>query len=233
MDFEFLHADFWLRWLKIVGIDILLAGDNALVIALAVRTLPRRQQFLGRVYGTGGAVVLRLVFIAAITFLLRIPLLQFGGGVVLLWIALKLIRPGKEDGDSGARQGASLMQAVWIIIVADVSMSLDNVIAIAGAAHGDLLLVAFGIALSIPLVVWGSGLLARLMNRYPWIVWAGGGILGEVAGDMIVHDKWVHAWLGSAADVVNVPVRLGLFVVFTGLGWWFAQAQRRHVPENA
>jgi YjbE family integral membrane protein len=221
-----LDPDFWVRWVKIVGIDILLAGDNALVIAMAVRTLERRQQFLGRLWGTAGAVGLRVVFIALITVLLRIPMLQFFGGVVLLWIAFKLVRQGQEDNGESARHGTSLLEAVWIIIVADVSMSLDNVIAVAGAAHGDLFLVVFGIALSIPLVVWGSGILARLMNRYPWIVWAGGGILGEVAGDMMIHDKFVHAWLGPVADVVNYPLRVLLFVLFTALGWWGSRRER-------
>jgi predicted tellurium resistance membrane protein TerC len=106
-------------------------------------------------------------------------------------------------------------------------MSLDNVIAVAGAAHGDLVLVVFGIALSIPLVVWGSGLLARLMNRYPWIVWLGGGILAEVAVDMMVHDKWVHEWLGGIADLISGPLRIGFLVVFTGLGWWLSQRRER------
>jgi YjbE family integral membrane protein len=226
MDFEFFHAEFWARWLKIVGIDILLAGDNALVIALAVRTLPRRQQLLGRLWGTAGAVGLRVLFIALITVLLTIPLLQFAGGLILVWIAVKLIRQSEGEGEGGSRQGASLWDAVWIIIVADVSMSLDNVIAIAGAAHGDMVLVVFGIALSIPLVVWGSGLLARLMTRYSWIVWVGGGILGEVAGDMMVHDQVVHGWLGPVADAINYPVRIVLLVGLSAFGWWFARSRK-------
>jgi len=226
------EPDFWVRWAKIVVIDLLLAGDNALVIALAVRTLPRRQQFLGRMWGTAGAVGLRLAFIAIITALLRVPLLQFVGGLVLVWIALKLVRQDAGgDGGEKARQGTTLLGAVWIIIVADVTMSLDNVIAVAGAAHGDLFLVAFGVALSIPIVVWASGVLARLMNRYAWIVWAGGGVLGEVAGDMMIHDRVVHEWLGPVADVVNYPLRIVLFATVTALGWWLARESR--VTERA
>lgn len=220
--------EFWARWLSIVIIDLTLAGDNALVIALAVRTLPRRQQFWGRIWGTLGAVALRLMFITVITFLLRVPLLQVAGGLVLVWIAVKLVRQEGGEGEGHVRQGTTLLEAVWIIIVADVVMSLDNVLAVAGAAHGDLVLVAFGIALSLPLVVWGSGILARLMNRYPWIVWLGGGILGYVAGEMMLKDEVVQQRLGEeAVHLLHYPLPLALGVVLTGLGWWFAQGQRR------
>lgn len=226
--------DFWARWLKIVIIDLLLAGDNALVIALAVRPLPPRQQLLGRLWGTAGAVGLRLLFIAIVTALLRVPLLQFAGGVVLVWIAIKLVRQQADEGEGGeGRHGTSLLEAVWIIIVADVTMSLDNVIAIAGAAHGDLFLVAFGIALSIPIVVWASGVLARLMNRHAWIIWVGGGVLGEVAGDMMIHDQVIHAWLGRTADVLNYPVRATLFVLVTLLGWRMARRGRERAAAPA
>jgi YjbE family integral membrane protein len=221
-----LDPEFYARLVKIIIIDLLLAGDNALVIALAVRTLPRRQQLLGRLWGTAGAVVLRLIFIAVVTILLRIPLLQFGGGLVLVWIAVKLIRQDAGGDDRSARQGTTLPAAIWIIIVADVTMSLDNVIAVAGAAHGDLLLVAFGIALSIPIVVWASGLLARLMNRYRWFIWVGGGILGEVAGDMMIHDRVIHQWLGPVADASNYPLRILLFSSLTLLGWWLARREK-------
>jgi YjbE family integral membrane protein len=169
MDF-LTDPDFWLRWLKVVGIDLLLAGDNALVIALAVRTLSPRNQLLGRIWGTAGAVGLRLIFIGFISMLLEISFLYFVGGAVLVWIAFKLILQGGGEHDAG-KEGSSLWEAIWIIIVADVSMSIDNVLAISGAAGGDMKLVIFGIGLSIPLVVWGSGLLSSLMNRFPWIIW--------------------------------------------------------------
>jgi YjbE family integral membrane protein len=226
--------EFWARWLSIVIIDLTLAGDNALVIALAVRTLPKSQQFWGRIWGTFGAVALRLLFIAIITVLLRIPLLQLLGGLLLVWIALKLIR--QETGaEEHVRQGTSLFEAVWIIIVADVVMSLDNVLAVAAAAHGDFFLVVFGIALSLPLVVWGSGILARLMNRYPWIVWLGGGILGYVAGEMMLKDRVVQQWIGDdAIHALHYPLPLVLGIGITALGWWFAQAMRRRrkIPEH-
>ncbi|MGH2901248.1 MAG: YjbE family putative metal transport protein, partial [Solirubrobacteraceae bacterium] len=134
---------FWGRVLRIVGIDILLAGDNALVIALAVRTLDPMQKLWGRVWGTAGAVGLRLIFIAFVTLLLDISLLHFAGGALLVWIAIKLLLQEGVD-HHGVRQGTTLWQAVWIIIVADVGMSVDNVLAVAGAAGGDLKLVAFG-----------------------------------------------------------------------------------------
>jgi YjbE family integral membrane protein len=226
--------EFWARWLSIVIIDLTLAGDNALVIALAVRTLPPRQQFWGRIWGSIGAVGLRLIFITIITYLLKIPFLQVVGGVLLIWIALKLVR--QESGaEEHVKQGTSLWEAIWVIIVADVVMSLDNVLAVAAAAHGDLTLVVFGIALSLPLVVWGSGILARLMIRFPWIIWIGGGILGYVAGEMILKDRLVHEWLGPWADKLHIPVALALAVIITALGWWYAQRGRRvtKVPENA
>lgn len=218
---------FWARWLGIVIIDLTLAGDNALVIALAVRTLPRRQQLRGRLWGSLGAVVLRILFIAAVTFLLMIPLLQFLGGLLLVWIALKLVRQ-ETDGEGPARHGTSVLEAIWIIIVADMVMSLDNVLAIAAAAHGDLVLVTFGISLSLPLVVWGSGILARLMTRYPWIVWLGGGILGYVAGEMLLKDALVAGWIGGVAiAALRRPLPVGLGVLMTALGWWWSRGQAR------
>jgi YjbE family integral membrane protein len=185
------------------------------------------------VWGSFGAVGLRLLFITIITYLLKIPFLQVVGGVLLIWIALKLVR--QESGaEEHVKQGTSLWEAIWVIIIADVVMSLDNVLAVAAAAHGDLLLVVFGIALSLPLVVWGSGILARLMNRFPWIIWIGGGILGYVAGEMILKDRLVHEWLGPWADTLHVPVAVALAAIITALGWWYAQRGRRalKVPEN-
>jgi YjbE family integral membrane protein len=221
-----MDPEFWARWLGIVVIDLTLAGDNALVIALAVRTLPKRQQLLGRIWGTVGAVGLRLAFITIVTFLLQIPLLQLVGGLALMWIAVKLIRQG-SDGEEHVRAGTTLWGAVWVIIVADVVMSLDNVLAVAAAAHGDLVLVVFGIAFSLPLVVWGSGLLVRLMVRFPWIVWLGGGILAYVAGEMVLKDAFVKRALGPLADTLHYPLPITLGVAITVLGWWFARGQRR------
>jgi YjbE family integral membrane protein len=224
-----LDPEFWARLASIVIIDLSLAGDNALVIALAVRSLAPREQWLGRVWGTAAAVVLRLVFIAVVSALLAIPLLQAVGGLLLLWIAIRLVRPG-GGGEGHVRHGTSLREAVWIIVVADVTMSLDNVLAVAAAAHGDLLLVSLGIGLSLPIVVWGSGFLARLMTRQAWIIWMGGGILGYVAGEMITDDPLVRAWLGSHADTVDDFVSVLLGAGLTLLGWWLARLAAPRPP---
>jgi YjbE family integral membrane protein len=223
--------EFWARLASIVLIDLTLAGDNALVIALAVRTLPKRQQLFGRIWGTAGAVVLRLIFIAVATWLLTIPLLQVVGGILLVWIALRLVRQD-AGADAHVRQGTTLREAVWIIVVADAAMSLDNVLAVAAAAHGDLLLVVFGIGLSLPLVVWGSGLLAWLMNRLTWIIWLGGGVLGYFAGEMILRDRALERWFGPWPEWLHAaPIVLALII--GALGWRFAQNGRKHVAESA
>ena len=225
------EPEFWARLASIVLIDLTLAGDNALVIALAVRALPKRQQLLGRIWGTAGAVVLRLAFIVVATWLLSIPLLQAVGALLLVWIALRLVRQDGA-GDAHVRHGTTLSQAIWIIMVADAAMSLDNVLAVAAAAHGDLLLVVFGIGLSLPVVVWGSGLLAWLMNRFTWIIWLGGGVLGYFAGEMILRDHALERWIGPWPEWLHAaPVLVAL--VIAALGWRFAQNGRKHVAESA
>ena len=232
---------FWLALLQIGYLNLLLSGDNALVIALAVRALPRHKRVLGQIWGAAGAVLLRLLFLGIVMYLLEAPFLKLVGGLLLVWIAFKLVQ-SESSADGEARHGASLWEAIWIIIVADVTMSLDNVLAVAAAARGDFLLIVFGIALSLPIVVWGAGWLARLMNRHAWIVWLGGGILGKVAGDMILEDRlvrdrpWAHGFelalpwpLGS---VSLHPLSMSLAVVITVLGWWWSRRPHSEVPEN-
>lgn len=225
MDF-LTNPQFWAGWVRIVIIDILLAGDNALVIALAVRSLPPREQFWGRVWGTAGAVVLRLIFITIVTFLLTVPLLRFVGGLALIWIAHKLVRQGAEE-EGNVKEATTLRSAIWIIILADVVMSLDNVIAIAAAARGDMILVTFGLLLSLPLVVWGSGVLAGLMTRFPLLIWLGGGVLGWVAANMITHDPIVTGWLGAWWTPVHQFGPYLAAAVITFLGWWYARGTNR------
>src|SRR5437899_1728850 len=227
-----MDPEVWARVVGIIVIDLTVAGGNALGIALAVRTLPARQQLWGRLWGTAGAVGLRLAFIAVATFLLRIPLLQLLGGLALLWIAFKLVR--KETGAEGhVRPGTSLWEAVWVIVAADAVMSLDNVLAVAAAAHGDLTLVVFGIGLSLPIVVWGSGLLATLMNRFTWIIWLGGGILGYVGGEMILSDRSLAGFVDAgAAGLALLPLLPAVALV--ALGWWSSlQNGRKKVPGRA
>jgi YjbE family integral membrane protein len=222
---SFSDPHFWTSLLRIIWIDLLLAGDNAVVIALAVRSLPPKQQWWGRVWGTVGAVGLRLLFLFIITFLLQIPLLKFVGGAVLVWIAIKLLKPQGED-HGAVREGASLMDAVWVIMVADVTMSLDNVLAVAGAAHGNFSLIVFGILISLPLVVFGSGVIGWMMSRWVWIVWLGGGILGYVAGEMMITDPVIHGWLGPLADALHRPLPIALFIGLSALGWWLSRRER-------
>jgi YjbE family integral membrane protein len=227
----FLETEFLVRLAGIGVLNLLLSGDNALVIALAVRALPKRQRILGQIWGALGAVVLRLLFVAIITVLLRIPLLQLVGGLLLVWIAVRLVRPDDQAGDS-TKHGASLWEAIWIIVVADVTMSLDNVLAIAAAARGEMTLDILGIVLSLPIVVWGAGLLAKLMNSHVWIVWLGGGLLGYVAGEMMIEDKAVHAWLGDGASRFEKPVAVVIAVTVAVIGWWEARQKPPHVPED-
>jgi YjbE family integral membrane protein len=223
-----IDPEFWARWLGIVIIDLSLAGDNALVIAMAVLTLPQRQRLVGLIGGTIGAVLLRIVLIAVITQLLLIPFLQALGGLVLMWIAIKLVRQdaGGET-EHKVREVATLWEAIGIIIVADLIMSLDNVLAVAGTAHGDLTLVLFGIALSIPIVICGSSFLARLMERFPWIVWLGGGVLGWVAGELAVTDTLIRAFIGSWYRILHWALPTLLALTATTLGWMTADGARR------
>jgi YjbE family integral membrane protein len=217
-------AEFWGRLVEIGFLNLILSGDNAVVIALAVRALPGRQRVLGQIWGTVGAVVLRLFFVAVVSALLRVPFLRAAGGFALLWIAVKLVQPDAEE-DGRPRHGTSFWDAVWIILVADVTMSLDNVLAIAAAARGDMLLVGLGIATSLPLVVGGSGLLATLMNRRVWIVWLGGGVLGYVAAEMILEDPGLAKRLPGLTHALAFPFPVTLGLIVVAIGWWCA---RRH-----
>ena len=224
-------AEFLARLGSIVVIDLLLAGDNAVVIALAVRSLPPREQFFGRMFGTVGAVVLRVALIALATVLLTIPFMQLAGGLALVWIALKLVRPS-ANGEVHGRPGRSLYQAIRIIVFADLVMSLDNVLGVAAAAHGDLRLVVFGIALSVPIVVWGSGLVSRLMARFNWVVWIGGGILGYVAGEMLFADPLVARWI-NGTSALAYAISLMLALAIAAVGWWGERARRSGVRHAA
>ncbi len=179
---------------NIVLIDIILAGDNAVVIAMAVRSLPRKQRLRGIVFGAGAAVLLRVVLTFFVAQLLQISFVKLIGGVLISWIAVKLFLEGAPEQDQG-QEAKTLWQAMWLIVVADITMSTDNVLAVAGASHGNLFLLLFGLALSIPFVVFTSNLLAMLMDRYPIIIYIGAAVLGRVAGEMIFTDPVIVRWL--------------------------------------
>lgn len=193
-------APLLLSVLQIIWIDILLSGDNAVVIALACRSLPPRQKRIGIVLGAGAAVVLRIIFALIISYLLEVPFLRLAGGLLLLWIAVKLIT-GEEEGEQDISESENLWHAVRTIIIADAVMSFDNVIAIAAASHGNPWLFVFGLVLSVPLVVLGSTLIMALVARFPLFVWAGAALLGFVAGEVLVSDPWLVGQLG--ADVAK------------------------------
>ena len=195
----FMHADFWIAVGQIILIDILLGGDNAVVIALACRQLPPNLRTKGIIWGTAGAIILRVVLIFFALTLLAIPFLKLVGAILLVWIGVKLLVPD-EEGHGDIQASDKLWAAVKTIIVADLVMSVDNVIAIAGAAEsagGDhkMPLVVFGLLVSIPIIVWGSQLVIKLMDRFPAIIVAGGMLLGWIAGTMAVTDPAVLGYL--------------------------------------
>ena len=191
---DFASPLFWTAVLQIIAIDILLGGDNAVVIALACRKLPEAQRSKGIFWGVFGAIGLRVVMIFFALQLLAIPYLKIVGALLLFWIGIKLLMPEHEDAHGDVPAATTLAAAVKTIIVADAVMSLDNVIAVAGAAHGSLTLVVFGIVVSIPIVVWGSKLVLTLMDRFPVVITIGGMLLGWIAGTMAHSDPAVKTW---------------------------------------
>ena len=214
---EFLQTtDFWIGLLKIVWINIILSGDNAVVIAMAARSLPPQQQRTAVLFGSGAAVVLRILLTVVAAKLLALPYLQIIGGLLLLWIGTQLLS-GEEEGDGEDKEYGSMLAAVRTILLADLVMSLDNVIAVAAAAQGSMVLLILGLAISIPLVVFGSTLMIKLMERFPIIVMLGAALIGWVAGETIVSDTILrdmlaaNPWLHYAADAAGA-----VFVVAVG-----------------
>ena len=227
---------FWVAVLQIIWIDLLLSGDNAVVIALACRKLPPKQRKWGIILGTGVAIVLRIFFAGIITTVMTMPYLKLVGGVLLLWIAIKLLTPEETHGGGGAHGQiepvSNLWHAIKIIAIADAVMSLDNVIAIAMAARGSWELLAFGLIVSIPLIMAGAALVMNLTERFPIIVWAGAALLGWIAGEIIAKDPLISGHLdpATAHTVALVSATLGaLFVVGTGL----VRRRMRRAPDEA
>jgi YjbE family integral membrane protein len=183
--------------LQIIAIDILLGGDNAVVIALACRNLPAKQRKLGIFWGVFGAIALRVVITIFAVTLLAIPFLKIIGAILLMWIGLKLVMPQEGEGEHNIDASASLMGAIKTIIVADFVMSLDNVIAVAAAAKDSTALIVFGLVVSVPIIVWCSTFILKMMERYPVIIVLGGGLLGYIAGDMFVRDPVLKDWMDA------------------------------------
>jgi YjbE family integral membrane protein len=189
---------FLLAVLQIIWIDLLLSGDNAVVIALACRNLPPRQRLSGLVLGTGVAITMRVAFAGVITTLMTIPYLKIAGGGLLLWIAIKLLAPEAQEAESTIESGETLWRAIRIIAVADIIMSLDNVIAIAAAARGTMELLIFGLLVSIPLIMAGAALVLATVERFPIVVWAGAAMLGWIAGEIVISDPFIARHLDTA-----------------------------------
>ena len=212
MDFShILTGAFYFGLLNIMFINIILSGDNAVVIAMAVRTLPKKERQWGIIFGTLGAVVLRigLTFVAA--KLLEVSFVKLAGGLLILWIAFKLLIPSGEE--ENVKEVHGLRQAIITILMADLVMSLDNVLGVAGAANGDILLLFIGLATSIPIVVFASNIITKLMDRFPVIVLLGAAVLGRVAGEMIMSDPWmVRIMGGEASHLLDYSVQLILAV---------------------
>jgi YjbE family integral membrane protein len=215
---------FFAAVMSIVLIDLVLAGDNAVVIAMAVRNLPGKQRLWGIALGAGAAVVVRVIATFLVAQLLNIQFIKLVGGAVIIWIAVKLLSEGAEE-ECKDHECGSIWEAVWIIIVADMSMGIDNMLAVGAASHGNLFLLLFGLVLSIPFVVFMSNILSKLMNRYPIILWLGAGILGKVGGEMMITDPWVHGLLHPPKWVEYAV--MAFFVAFVcGLSKWLASRRK-------
>ena len=226
---EFLNelqtAAFWTGLLAIIWVNIILSGDNAVVIALAARSLPPRQQKQAVIWGAGAAVVLRIILTIVAVELLRLPWLRLIGGVLLFWIAVKLMVP-EDGGEDGVDSSDNLWAAIKTILIADLVMSLDNVIAVAAVAKDSFVLLILGLTISIPLVIFGATMLMKLMGRWPIIITLGAALIGYVAGEMLVTDPVVKDWVDANAAWLHwaAPAAGVVFVVAAGK-WLAARAE--------
>lgn len=229
---EFFQTLSWAAVFQIIMIDILLGGDNAVVIALACRNLPEKQRLKGVLWGTAGAIVLRVILIAFALTLLAIPYLKIIGALLLAWVAIRLLVP-EEEGHGNIQSSATVWAAVKTIIIADLVMSLDNVIAIAGAAQlaspdHQLGLVIFGLVVSIPIIVWGSTLILKLIDRFPSIVTFGAGLLGWIAGGLMVTDIAYVKHFGEPSNLVHYGAQIAGAALIILVGKWMAsRAQKK------
>ena len=228
---ELFSTEFFSALLAIILIDLVLAGDNAIVIALAARNLPPQEQHRAIVFGTIGAIVVRSLMTLGVVWLLKIPGLMLVGGLLLFWIAVKLIAPG-NDGDEHGPAASTFWGAMKTIVIADAVMGVDNVLAVAGASHGSFLLVVLGLLISIPIVVWGSRFVLKLIERFPWVILLGGGVLGFTAGKMILNEPLVKEWTGGVSPVLYWSFVIASVAFVVVLGQWLKQRTQEAAMEG-
>jgi YjbE family integral membrane protein len=226
-----LSVSFWVALAKIIWVNILLSGDNAVVIALAARSLPAKQQKKAVIFGSAAAIVLRVVLTLFAVQLLQYPYLKLVGAVLLLWIGIQLLVPEADEGEDSVASSDNLWIAIRTILIADLVMSLDNVIAVAAAAesgppNGKLVLLLLGLGLSIPLIIVGSQVLLKVMDRWPIIITAGAGLLGFVAGEMAVTDPAVHEWLQGSLEPYELPIAIAGAALVILVGTLLARRKR-------
>jgi YjbE family integral membrane protein len=221
---------FWTALAKIIGVNIVLSGDNAVVIALAARSLPARQQKLAIRWGAGAAIVMRIVLTLFAVALLALPWLKLAGSALLLWIGVKLLVP--EEGEADVSASDNLFVAIRTILVADLVMSLDNVIAVAAAAKDSLTLLILGLLISIPLVIFGSTILMKFMERWPIIITIGGGLLGWVAGEMAITDPAVKEWVNANAAWLHYAAPAAGAAIVVAIGKWLARRSAEHEADR-
>ena len=227
----FVSSGFWVTLAQIMMINIVLSGDNAVVIAMASRALPPKQQKQAILFGSFGAIFLRIVLTFFAVLLLELPFLKLAGAVLLLWIGIKMLLPEEDEGELDVH--SNMWAAIKTIIIADFVMSLDNVLGVAAAAKGSLLLLIIGLGISIPLIIYGSTLILKLMNRYPVVVTVGGGILGWVAGEMLVSDPAVNPLMQGGSPFAHeaAPV-LGMLLVIGGGKWLATRKEKESAGES-
>ena len=227
----FATTEFWIALGQIIIVNIMLSGDNAVVIALACRSLPPKQQRSAIIFGSIGAIVLRVILTFFAVMLLKLPFLKLAGGAALLWIGAGLLSSDDEEGDLEAH--SNLGAAIRTIIIADFIMSLDNVLGVAAAAKGSTLLLILGLAISIPLIIYGSQIILKLMGRFPIIITLGAALLGWVAGEMLVDDSSVSGWVGANASFLHLLVPVVCTVGVVVVGKWMDARNKRSEPAAA
>ena len=215
-----MDSGFWIGLAQIIGVNIVLSGDNAVVIAMAARSLPLRHRRSAIVFGSGAAIGLRVVLTTIAARVLALPFLRLAGSLLLLWIGAQLMVPGEEEAGDETGGASNLAGAIRTILIADLVMSLDNVIAVAAAAHGDLTLLVIGLGISIPLIIFGSTALMKVMDRFPIVITMGAGLLGYVAGEMFASEQVLENYAGTGLVHTLIPWAGALMVI--GIGTWLS-----------